>query len=137
MIKWDDTLTCFDKSTDDAHKEIFNRYNILVECLADDKDHATIKEQALYLIDFMLIHFHDENIYMKKQKYPYANEHIIEHAKYMKIMTDMLLSVANDPNDPLSHIEVLTSFALVVEEHVKKTDMKFIEFMQEKHLLQA
>jgi len=89
-IVWDEEFSVQVEKIDNQHKKIIDKINELSSIInkmgnvVAEKD----KEKVGLIVDFMMgyakVHFDTEEEYFKEFKYPYTEEHIQEHKKYLE-----------------------------------------------------
>lgn len=83
-IKWNDCLSVNINVVDMQHKKLID----LINSFYDNIRMGTSKEELLKLItslkDYAVMHFHTEEVYMKKLNYPDYQLHKSEHDSFVK-----------------------------------------------------
>ncbi len=136
VIEWDDSLMTGVESVDAQHKELIERAARLETALINN-DNQEVSSMISFLEYYIIKHFSDEEILMKKYNYPdynlqkKAHELFVESFSKIKkefettgITTSLSLSLKANINDWLIR-------------HINTMDKKLGEYMQEKESSQA
>ncbi len=126
-VHWEDSYAIGIRYIDDQHKKLFD----LVNKLYDLKDNANIKEEIREILyafrDYTIIHFKDEEEYMKSISYPKLQEHKHKHKKII----DSLVQIINTPATLgiiKTKMRVIAKRVLV--DHIVEEDHKIALFKQ-------
>lgn len=89
LIKWSEELATGFHEIDNQHKEIFKRADKLAEACRSGKGKDEIDEVFLFLNDYVLKHFGQEEDLMQKFSYPGYGLHKVQHRKFLDQFTEM------------------------------------------------
>lgn len=130
-IAWSEALTVNEGRIDNQHKEIFEIINSFV---FENKSHsgtARLAELLSKLTDYSLVHFKEEEHYMKINKFPLLAEHRLSHKHYIKKVALFNLNYSN--MQPTNAEEVCDFLIKWWTNHILEKDFKYklhIEQMQ-------
>jgi hemerythrin len=95
---WDPTYSVGNDVLDDQHKIIFDICDRLHQLVSNES--ALSKEQYLEFIDeairFARTHFHTEEHYLRKNRFPHLEAHIEEHRQFMERLSDLQAKVQDE-----------------------------------------
>jgi hemerythrin len=118
--KWDDTYATGIYEIDDAHKNLITIINKIYRLFIEGKyDNSEYSEILNSLNDYVAIHFAYEDTWMLENGYPNRYEHILDHKRFSKKVSEMVENVTNGKGrltiDILSFLKVwlLTHIAVV------------------------
>ncbi len=126
-VHWEKSFAVGIKEIDDQHKKLFD----LVNKLYDLEDNANIKEdirEILYAFrDYTLVHFKDEEEYMKSIAYPALEEHTKIHERIIDSLSQII-------STPASLSIIKTKMRVVAKriliEHIIEEDHKIALFQK-------
>lgn len=94
-IVWSEELTVNEGRIDNQHKEIFEIINSFVFENEINSGAAKLAELLSKLTDYSLVHFKEEEYYMKVNKFPHIAEHRALHKYYIKKVALFNLNYSN------------------------------------------
>ena len=131
-VHWEESYAVGIKEIDDQHKKLFD----LVNKLYDLEDNENIKEdmrEILYAFrDYTIVHFKDEEEYMKSIAYPALEEHRKIHEHIIDRLAQVIRTPAN-LNIIKTKMRVVAKRILI--EHIIEEDHK-IALYKEKNNIQ-
>lgn len=123
------------ETVDSQHKELIKRINDLYAALEldDEAERAAKAEETLdFLGQYTVFHFGSEEELMANAKYPLLDEHKAKHAAFVQTVKDLHAKlVADGPSDAFAN-EVEEEVTNWLINHIKGTDMKAIEWINNK-----
>jgi len=94
-VHWEDSYSIGIKEIDDQHKKLFD----LVNKLYDLEDNENIKEdmrEILYAFrDYTIVHFKDEEEYMRSIAYPELEKHKKKHERIVNSLSQIISTPAS------------------------------------------
>jgi hemerythrin-like metal-binding protein len=124
LLKWTKTLKIGVDEIDDQHKRFIGLMNEAY-IIQSAENKAKIEKELNDLMEYARIHFTTEENYFQKWGYPYAEEHMKEHAK-------LLENVLNYKSDfdagKLDFPKFLLFLKDWLENHLKKHDFKYRDY---------
>jgi hemerythrin len=131
VICWTDDLSVGHGRIDDQHKELFSRYDKLIEACKEGNGREAIVPMLAFLMKYVDEHFLEEEKYMRKYDYPEKEEHIKEHRE----LTDHVSTVYEELKENGATLFVITSINHTLLSwllrHVKQTDIKLGRFLSQ------
>lgn len=131
-IIWTKALSVGIREIDDQHKmfiALLNNFNVAISKGKIEKLNKLLSE----LLEFARIHFTTEENYFKKLKYPYANEHMIEHEKL--ILKSIRLKDQLEKKGLSLAPELVEFLKEWLENHLKMHDQKYAKYFKENQLI--
>ena len=85
-MMWKDSYKIGVKLIDDQHKELFKRVSDFVQIIRSseswDDRLAKVEETMNFMQEYVVTHFHDEEVYQEEIGYPDIENHKKAHAKF-------------------------------------------------------
>lgn len=120
-VEWKPSLTVFVDEIDDQHKQLYRRMNAFLESVLRGDGQQDVDQTLRFLIDYCVVHFGTEELYMQRHNYPaYGN-----HKKAHEDLTAGVLEMQRQIQQGLTSQHVV---ALVnqlggwVTDHIEKMD---------------
>ncbi len=83
-FEWNDDLNTGISQIDSQHKELFARYNVLLQACNTTHESDAVGNYLNFLLGYTIFHFEAEEREMTDRKYPRFAEHKIEHDIFKK-----------------------------------------------------
>lgn len=91
-MMWKDKYKIGVELIDEQHKELFKRVSDFTELIRSSEDWddklEKVKETMDFMQEYVIIHFHDEEIYQEKINYPDIERHKEAHSKFRQGIND-------------------------------------------------
>ena len=131
-IEWTADLSTGVQEIDNQHKELFQRINSLLDACNHGKGKEEVKKVILFLENYVITHFSEEEKYMNKHDYPDGMSHKKQHLEFMENF--FRLKTQFEAEGPGVHIVVITNRLVVdwLRNHIRKTDMALGSFLKTK-----
>jgi hemerythrin-like metal-binding protein len=130
LITWDETLSVKINSIDAQHQKLFNLINDFYAGLSNNSSTNNLKDLVKGMKEYTLTHFSNEESFMKLYNYPELQSHMEEHADF--------ITKVNVLEEKLNNGKLIVSFEVTnflkdwIKNHIKKTDIRYSEFLIEK-----
>jgi hemerythrin-like metal-binding protein len=85
-IKWSNNLALGIPLIDQQHRELINQINELIDAIRTGKGQKKIKTVLIFLEDYVVRHFSDEEALMQEYKYPGYPAHKSLHLKFIEAL---------------------------------------------------
>jgi hemerythrin len=123
-VSWEPGLSIFVEEIDNQQQELYRRLNEFFSSVVggDGKDEADkIME---FLVDYCVVHFGIEELYMETSGYPRFSEHRRAHEQFTSDVLDIQREIQDGTNSfhVISLVDLLGSW---VAEHIGKMDKDF------------
>ena len=86
--EWQHTLETGHASIDHHHKELFHLVSLL-DTAIDDRKASTVEKLILFLEDYVLTHFEEEETLMVSHDYDGYDEHHAEHQRFRQTVAEL------------------------------------------------
>jgi len=83
-LEWSDDYLVGIDSIDDQHKSFFGFAKRLHRDLSSKQEENCIRESFAFLKDYTIMHFHDEEVFMRDHAYPYVEDHVKLHKDFLE-----------------------------------------------------
>ena len=90
VLKWDDYYSIGNEKIDEQHRGLFDLVNSLITSCDDGSDTETIKKTLLFLVDYTLQHFNDEETMQRECNYPEYENHKKLHDDFKIVVVDLV-----------------------------------------------
>ncbi len=127
-IEWNEKFLTKIEKIDEQHKVLVDIINKLYDDIIIKKDASQINELLIDLKIYTINHFSTEEKLLKKYNYPAEKEHIEEHQKFIRKISESLFDV-DSTNISLGYklLEFLRSWLL---NHILTEDMKYVSHLK-------
>lgn len=119
---------------DEQHKELFKRLSDFIEVIQNEKDWDEKLEQVnktmLFMQEYVIFHFNDEEDYMAKINYPEIENHVSTHNLFREWIVDCLESFYQDGFTEENVQEFGGKIIKWLILHVGRMDQKIGEFVR-------
>jgi len=131
-IEWSEELATGVPEIDAQHRELFNRFGMLLASCNEGKGKEEVLRLLTFLGDYVKTHFATEEALQLKHGYPEYREHKAEHKEFTA-QVDRLKTQVAEEGATLSLV-ILTNKTLVqwLVQHISNTDMRFARFLAQK-----
>jgi hemerythrin len=131
-IPWQESLRIGFETIDSHHKEIFKRYNQLLQACSVGKGREEIAHFIKFLHDYINYHFAEEEAIQLKYSYPGYEEHHKEHERFSRDLVSLERLLAEE-GAVLSLVIQTNKLSLNwLVHHISITDKALAEFLSKK-----
>lgn len=128
-LTWTEELAVGYGLIDAQHKELFSRYNSLLQACKEGKGRDAIVPVLDFLIDYVSAHFAEEERFMERYAFPERDEHLQQHRELFHHVAE----VRKELQEKGATVAVITSINHTLFnwllKHVKQTDVKLGRFL--------
>lgn len=128
-IIWNENYSVFSKKIDEQHQKLFK----LINSLADEKENMSAKDYARLLselTDYLIVHFETEINYLKEIGYPKLAQHLVEHRRFIYVISNYNFSYNNSSVVDAQNIYLFLKRWLI--NHELGADMEYKQFLLKK-----
>lgn len=131
-LQWTEQLETGINLIDTQHKELIDKVNELLEACQQGKGKHTLSGFIDFLAEYVVMHFSEEEKYMKQFKYPEYAEHKAQHTQFLKSFGE--LKTKFDLQGSGTALVLMTNRTVVdwLVTHIKRTDKALGEFLKDK-----
>ena len=128
-LAWNEDLAVGFGRIDEQHKELFERYNNLIQSCREGDGREAIGVMLEFMVEYVTVHFAEEDRFMVRYNYPERGEHLAAHRE----LFDHVNNVRRELQECGPTVAVITSInhtmlAWLIR-HVKQTDIKLARFL--------
>ena len=131
-IEWSNELNTGIEEIDKQHRELFARFNSLLEAYSAGKGKDEIIGFHDFLTSYVQEHFKSEEEMMLRHSYPGYDEQLIEHESFRTQLSEIrqnLMATKIENNDLISIGDCVADWLI---DHIHKKDRLFGEFLRQK-----
>src|SRR5208283_5594670 len=131
-IPWNDYYSVGVPSIDEQHREMFRQFNQVCDAVWDGKGRDAVKSFLLFLTDYTLKHFGNEENHMKKRGFPHYAAHKNAHDALVGDVTAFLQKYEQETLGSDAVIKVITDLGDWTRQHIRAMDQELGRFLQER-----
>lgn len=128
-LHWNEELAVGFGLIDAQHRELFTRYNSLLQACREGKGREAIEPVLNFLVEYVTGHFAEEERFMQRYAFPERDEHVRQHHELFRHVDE----VRRELREHGATIGVLTSINHTLLDwllrHVKQTDVTLGRFL--------
>jgi hemerythrin len=121
-IAWTDDLQTQVERIDEQHKEMFRQFNELGEAVWDGKGKEAIGNILVFLADYTVRHFRDEETLMVSHHYPHYTTHKTAHDEFVSEVDVLVKSFKSQEYSSALTISVLSKVGEWTRQHIRGMD---------------
>ena len=133
-IEWDDSLSICVELVDDQHKQLIERMKDIDKAVSEALGAEKILKTLDFMIDYTDFHFTTEEKHMLANEYPDYEEHKKAHEEFKGMIDNLLLDFKEEGSSEALANSLNTFLINWLVNHIKGTDKKFGEWVDEKGL---
>jgi hemerythrin len=129
-VEWTENLAVGNATIDSQHKELFKRFNQLLDACQQRKGREKIGDVLTFLDDYVVFHFGEEEKLMARHAYPEGETHKAQHKLFIRQLNELRQTMQS--RGPSIDLLVTTNQALVhwIVMHIKDMDVRFGAFLK-------
>jgi len=89
-LDWNEYYSLGNEQVDNQHRELFNLVNSLIRSCDDGTDTVKLKETLLFLVNYAVLHFDDEEALQIKYNYPEYENHKKLHDEFKVVVIELV-----------------------------------------------
>ena len=128
-LEWTDDLSVGYGLIDEQHKELFARYNKLIQACKEGSGRDSISSMLDFMVEYVKQHFAEEEWAMKQYNYPDRKEHVLQHEELFEKVNEVYAELKQNG----ASVSVVTSINHTLLNwllnHVKKSDARLGRFL--------
>jgi hemerythrin len=132
-VEWDQTLATGVAEIDEQHKEIFARFNALLEACDRGRSRELLADVMEFMNNYVLEHFRDEERLQASVGYPQLADHQRVHEELGGRFLQLQEKVAAHGATVQLVIETCKLLSEVLFEHIHLYDKALAEFLLRRH----
>jgi hemerythrin len=126
---WKSDLSVFVERIDDQHKELYRRLDRFMDSVLQGEGKHEVAQILTFLIDYCVIHFGTEELYMQKHGYPGYLAHKRAHER----LTNEVLTIQSQMEEEVTSQHIITlinQLGAWVTEHIQKMDKELGAYLR-------
>jgi hemerythrin len=126
---WKPDLSVFVERIDSQHKELYRRLDRFMESVLQGEGKHEVAQILTFLIDYCVVHFGTEELYMQKHGYP----GYLAHKKAHERLTKDVLTIQTQMEEGVTSQHVITlinQLGAWVTEHIQKMDKELGAYLR-------
>ncbi|PLX74691.1 MAG: hemerythrin [Desulfuromonas sp.] len=128
-LVWTEQLSVGYGLIDAQHRELFQRYNSLIEACTEGKGRDEIKSMLDFMVEYVTSHFAEEEEYMDRYDFPESDEHKQQHRKLFEYVQDIYTELQQEGASVAVITAINHTMLNWLLRHVKQTDVKLGTFL--------
>lgn len=132
LITWNDNLSVKIDEIDNQHKKLIDLINQLHEAMKQGKAKDATGKIISGLVDYTMTHFDTEEKYFIKYSYPETESHKQEHLNFVRKVSDFKKDF--ESGKAMLSLQLTSFLKKWLVNHIKGTDQKYSNFLNEKGL---
>lgn len=129
-IEWKTNLETGLKVIDDQHRELFRRFNKLLEACNSGKGRDEVMKVLLFLDDYIRSHFSEEEALQRKFNYPGHPAHLVLHRDFIKTVEELEKQFKDEGANISLVIQTNQMMVNWLTQHIGRMDREFAEFVR-------
>lgn len=129
-IEWYEDLAVGVDTIDDQHKELFQRFDALLQACNDGRGQEEIIRLFMFLNEYVATHFREEEKLQRDCGYPELQAHRQEHSHFIGKLNDLEKEVVSEGASLPVVIKTNNVMVDWLINHISKTDKKIGEFLR-------
>ncbi len=131
-IEWRESLSIGVAEIDDQHKELISRFSALLKACETGQGIIELKKLMLFLNDYVIKHFNDEEGIQRVKKYPDYEAHRKEHLYFIEQIKALQAEVDQDGVAVHHVMEVNNMLLKWLIHHISTVDVALGKFLKSK-----
>ena len=131
-IQWTPDLTVGVEKIDEQHRELFRRFDALIEACKERRGRQEVGDLLGFLSDYVISHFGEEEGLMVSRGYPDFESHLAQHKLFMRKLDALREELLRE--GPSTGVVIKTNQTVLawLIEHIKRIDTRFGSFLKDK-----
>lgn len=103
-IAWREELSIGVEEIDDQHKELIERFSMLLTACKEGKGSDEVRRLVAFLNEYVISHFSDEEELQRKSGFPDYEAHRREHAGFCQQLADLKQRIDSEGEILVDHV---------------------------------
>ena len=129
-LEWNESLNVGHPVIDAQHREIFKRFNQLLDACNQGKASESLQGMFDFLDTYVAEHFTVEEALMKRFDYPDHSAHVAQHDEFRERLEELKNELAATGISPLVVIRTNKSLIYWLTHHIQEIDARLSTFLQ-------
>lgn len=129
-LEWTEKMAVGHAVIDQQHRELFRRFDDLIEACRQGSGRKRIEELLNFLDSYVVVHFREEERIMDRHAYPGAGEHKAQHRHFIGRLDALKADL--EEKGVSAHLVISTNQVLLkwIIQHIKTIDVQFGAFLK-------
>lgn len=126
---WKPALSVFVEAIDNQHRELYRRLDRFLDSVLQGEGKQEVGQILKFLIDYCVVHFGTEELYMQKHEYPGYPAHKKAHER----LTNDVLNIQRQIEEGITSEHIITLINQLgdwVTEHIEKMDKELGAYLR-------
>ncbi|ALL00431.1 hypothetical protein Pyrde_0381 [Pyrodictium delaneyi] len=128
LYQWSPKMTVYVKGIDLQHRQLVRAVNNLYLSLLSGKPRSVLQGILDFLAEYTVFHFRSEERFFEKHGYPRAEQHRLEHRKFVERIEDFRMKYRT--GEARLNIDMLMFLADWIRGHIMKSDKDYGEWLK-------
>ncbi|RII25405.1 MAG: hemerythrin [Geobacter sp.] len=129
-VEWSEKLATGNDDIDNQHKELFRRFNNLLDACHQRKGKEEVSKLILFLGDYVRTHFSMEESLQKRCSFPGYSDHKKQHDGFIHDLKKLEQQFNLEGATLLLVIQTNQTMMDWLINHINSTDKKFAEYLR-------
>jgi len=129
-LQWNDEYLIGNERIDKQHHELFDFVNTLIRSCDEGNDKEQLKETLLFMINYAVLHFDDEEALQAENKYPEYEKHKKMHDDFKVVVLDLVQRFSDSGSSVELSNDVKEIIIKWLKEHIIQEDKKIGEYLK-------
>ncbi len=131
-LKWNDDLLTGNAVIDTQHKELFNRIALFHEACKKGQGRAELFKAYMFLGNYVLEHFADEEAFQRQYSYPEYEIHKAHHEQFLKTFIEHKKKLEENGATISAVNDTIILMGKWIDDHINNMDKRLANFLKEK-----
>lgn len=128
LYEWSPEMSVYVKGIDLQHRQLVRTVNNLYLSLLSGKPRSVLQGILDFLAEYTVFHFRSEEKFLEKHGYPRAEQHRLEHRKFIERVEDFRAKYRT--GEARLSIDMLMFLANWIRGHIMKSDKDYGEWLK-------
>jgi len=132
-LQWNDWYLLGNEKIDIQHRELFDFANALIRSCDEGVDKEKLKETLLFLVNYAVLHFDDEEALQIECKYPEYKAHKKMHDDFKVVVLDLVNRFSESGSSVELGNDVKKIIIMWLINHIMQEDKKIGEYLESRN----
>ncbi|WHH57916.1 bacteriohemerythrin [Petroclostridium sp. X23] len=127
--QWNESLETGYEEIDAQHREMLDRVNQFMQAISEGKKEGIVCETIIFLEQYVVEHFHAEEVIQSKYRYPGYKNHKKLHEEFISKLEELKDTVVQGGISPEVTFEIGSTLSLWLVEHIGMQDKALADYL--------
>lgn len=128
-IAWDSSLSTGHAEIDAQHRELFQRLDAFHEASRAGGSPGELTRTIVFLQDYVVHHFANEETLMVAKGYPGLADHRSEHDTFLGEVRELIGELERGGPSPALSLRVGDGLSRFLRDHIQRTDRQLVQYL--------